>query len=431
MRYSEALAFLDGLVNYEKLAKPRDQFKLDDIRRLLGLAGNPQDRLKRVVLVAGTKGKGSTCYLIESALRACGLRTGLFVSPHVLDVRERIQLNGRLITPEAFARLVERFAPLVRRQPVSYFELTAALALEAFRRARVDCAVVEVGLGGRLDATNLTNPDISVITLIGLDHIKVLGGTPSKIAREKAGIIRPKRPAVIGRQAYPEALETLLKEAGRVGAMPVEAVSAVSVDRVRQGAWGVRFGWRGSLGSGTVALPLWGGHQVENCRTALAVLGLLARTDPRITAARVRRGLASVRIPARCEVVARSPLVVVDSCHNPESGAALAEAIRCHIGRKVTLVYGSLRGKLVGPTVRPLAPWVGRAVLVAPSSPRAMPLPRLKSTFTRLGIPHDSAPDAASALSLARRIADKGPVVVAGSFYLAGEALAALGRRPG
>ncbi len=428
MRYSEALAFLDGLVNYEKLAKPRDRFKLDDIRGLLGLAGNPQERLRRVVLVAGTKGKGSTCYLIESALRACGLRTGLFVSPHVLDVRERIQVNGRPIARPAFARLVERFVPLVRRQPVSYFELTAALALEAFRRARVDCAVVEVGLGGRLDATNLTNPDISAITLIGLDHLKVLGGTPRRIAREKAGIMRLGRPVVISRQVHPEALETLLDEAGRYGAGPVESVCAVSVDRVTPNRAGTRLRWRGQLGTGSVSLPLWGAHQVENCRTALAVLGLLARTDPRITAARVRRGLEGVRIPARCEVVSRNPLLVVDSCHNPESGAALAEAIRCHIGRKVTLVYGSLRGKLVGPTVRPLAPWVSRAVLVAPASPRAMPLPRLKSTFTRLGIPHDSAPDAASALALARRIAGRGPVVVAGSFYLAGEALTALGR---
>jgi len=287
-----------------------------------------------------------------------------------------------------------------------------------------------VGLGGRLDATNLTRPDVSVITLIGLDHLKVLGGTPRRIAREKAGIMRLGRPVVLSRQAHPEALETLLEEAGRYGATPVESVCAVSVDRVAPNRTGTRFAWRGRLGSGTMSLPLWGAHQVENCRTALAVLGILADSEPRITAAGARRGLESVRIPARCEVVSRSPLLVIDSCHNPESGAALAQAIRTHIGRKVTLVYGSLRGKLVGPTVRPLAPWVSRAVLVAPESPRAMPLPRLKSTFTRLGIPHGAAPDAAAALALARRIAGRGPVVVAGSFYLAGEALAALGRRP-
>lgn len=381
--------------------------------------------------MAGTKGKGSTAYLLESALRACGVRTGLFVSPHVLDVRERIQLNGRPIARPAFARLVERFVPLVRRQPVSYFELTAALAFEAFRRSAVDCAVVEVGLGGRLDATNLSRPDISVITLIGLDHLKVLGGTPRRIAREKAGIMRLGRPVVISRQVHDDAHEALLSEAGRHGARAIDAVSAVSIERAAPTRTGTRLCWRGRLGRGTVALPLWGAHQVENCRTALAVLGLLAETEPRITAARVRRGLESVRIPARCEVVSRSPLLVVDSCHNPESGAALAEAIRCHIGRKVTLVYGSLRGKLVGATLRPLVPWVCRAVLVAPSSPRAMPLPRLKSTFTRLGIPHQPAADAASALDLARRNAGKGPVVVAGSFYLAGEALVALGRRPG
>ncbi len=467
MTYRAALAFLDGLVNYERQAKSRNEFKLDNIRRLLEQAGNPQQRVKNVILVAGTKGKGSVCYMLEAALRGCGLSTGLFVSPHVLDIRERIQLGGKPVSKSTFAHLVEQFQPLVRRQPVSYFELTTAMAFEFFARENPDYSIIEVGLGGRLDATNLSDPRISVITRIGYDHLKVLGNTLTKIAGEKAGIMRQGRPVVISEQK-PEALAALIRKARAAGARLIRAPSVVSVLSVQPSAAGLGLRVRSRLGSGCIRLPLLGRHQVENCQTALAVLVLLARNDRRIIFARVRRGLGRVSIPARCQVIRQRPFIVVDSCHNPESGLALANVLRDHLPflasgvrsgnsqsaicslqcRKVVLVYGSLSGKLVERTVAPLAPFVHQAILVQPDSPRAMPLTELSRIFRRLHIPFITAASVPAALALARQSAicnlqsampspvrqsplanrrSPIPIVVAGSFYLAGETLKLLG----
>ncbi|MEO0078962.1 MAG: folylpolyglutamate synthase/dihydrofolate synthase family protein [candidate division WOR-3 bacterium] len=424
MRFSDAVAFLDGLVNYEKQAKPRDRFKLDNIRRLLGLAGNPQERLDSVVLVAGTKGKGSVCYMLDAALRGCGLRTGLFVSPHVHNVRERIQYGGRPVAPAVFGRLVERFVPLVRRQPVSYFELTTAMAFALFARRQPDYSIIEVGLGGRLDATNLSEPKVSVITRIGLDHVKVLGSTRRQIAREKAGIMRPGRPVVIGRQEQ-DALAELRRCARACGALLTSAEAATRIGRIRLTRTGTCFSAGTDMGRADFRLPLLGRHQVENCQTALAVLGLLAKDDTRIRLAGVRRGLAKVMVPARCQVVSCRPFVMVDSCHNPDSGRALARVIRDHLNQRVILVYGSLRGKLVKETVRPLTPWIHSAVLVQPDSPRALPLAELSRIFTRLRVSHVTADNVPAAISLVRN--SSLPVVFAGSFYLAGEVLHVLG----
>ena len=475
MTYTQAIEFLDGLVNYEKLAGPRHEFKLDNTRRLLELSGNPQRKMRNVILVAGTKGKGSVCYMLEAALRDCGLSTGMFVSPHVLDVRERIQLDGKPIPKSLFASLVSRLAPFVQssisavrqlpianRQsavPVSYFEMTTAMAFLLFAERQPDYSVVEVGLGGRLDATNLSDPLVSVITRIGYDHLKVLGNTLTKIAGEKAGIMRKGRSVVVSEQE-PEALAALRRKARESRARLVQATSVVSVPSVQSVANGLKLDIACRFGSGTIRLPLLGQHQVENCRTGLAVLDELSGNDSRIDFARVAQGMVTVSIPARCQVVRhsslsthRSSLVIVDSCHNPESGRALANVLRDHLPHlrsaprpspKVILVYGSLSGKLVEETVKPLAPFVQQAILVQPDNPRAMPLEELGSMFTGLHVPYVTADGVAAALAQAKRLAQAQaqagrlqtepckrqtslPVVVAGSFYLAGEALRVLG----
>jgi dihydrofolate synthase/folylpolyglutamate synthase len=471
MTYSSALKFLDSLVNYERQAKPRTEFKLDSIRRLLELTGNPQERMRNVILVAGTKGKGSVCYMLDAALRGCGFSTGMFISPHVLDVRERIQLDGKPISKSPFASLVSHLAPLVSPSSsanlqsaicnlqslvsVSYFEMTTAMAFLLFADKQPDYSIVEVGLGGRLDATNLSQPEVSVITRIGYDHLTVLGNTLTKIAGEKAGIMRKGRPVVISEQE-PEAFEALARKAGETGAKLRLAPSVVSVRSVLSTTAGTSFRARSRFGSGTIRLPLLGLHQVENCQTALAVLDELARNDSRIKFNRVARGLATVSIPARCQVIRHSSLIahhsslvyLVDSCHNPESGRALANVLRDHLpllgpenrhppfairrSPKVILVYGSLSGKLVAKTVAPLVPFVQQAVLVQPNSPRAMPLAELSRVFRRLRIPFITADSVPAALALARSSSfivhrSSFPVVVAGSFYLAGEALKALG----
>jgi dihydrofolate synthase / folylpolyglutamate synthase len=464
MTYRSSLAFLDGLVNYEKLAGPRNEFKLDNIRRLLELAGNPQRRMRNVILVAGTKGKGSVCYMLDAALRGCKLSTGMFSSPHVLDVRERIQLDGKPIPKSLFAKLVTRLAPFVASvrpsslvpRPdavaVSYFEMTTAMAFLLFAERQPDYSVIEVGLGGRLDATNLSDPVVSVITRIGYDHLTVLGNTLTKIAAEKAGIMRKGRPVVIGEQE-PEALAALKFKARESGARLVQAGSVVSVPSVQFVAYGLKINARCPLGSGVIRLPLLGYHQVENCRAALTVLSGLSIDDRRIKFKRVARGMGTVSMPARCQVVRQRPLTIVDSCHNPESGRALANVLRDHLphlrsanrqSQKVVLVYGSLSGKLVAETVAPLAPYVEQAILVQPDNPRAMPLAELESVFTGLHIPNLTAASVPAALAQARKLAQAQaqaqrpqtatcrlqtslPIVVAGSFYLAGEVLKLLG----
>lgn len=474
MTYGRAIEFLDGLVNYEKLAGPRNEFKLDNIRRLLELTGNPQERMRNVILVAGTKGKGSVCYMLDAALRGCKLSTGMFVSPHVLDVRERIQLDGKPIPKSLFAGLVARLVPFVAssdsdlrtatgklqtRVPVSYFEMTTAMAFLLFAAKQPDYSIIEVGLGGRLDATNLCNPVVSVITRIGYDHVKVLGNTLAKIAGEKAGIMRKGRPVVIGEQEL-EALGALKHKARESGARLVRAESAVSAPSVRAVADGLKVNARCWLGAGWIGVPLLGHHQVENCKTALTVLSGLSIHDRRIKFKCVARGMGTVSIPARCQVVRRRPLTIVDSCHNPESGRALANVLRDHLphlrssirpssivhrhSERVILVYGSLSGKLVAETVAPLAPYVEQAVLVRPDNPRAMPLAELESVFAGLHIPCVTANAVLAALTLAKKLAQVQaqvqrvqtatcklqtslPIVVAGSFYLAGEALKVLG----
>ena len=456
MTYRSSLAFLDGLVNYEKLAGPRNEFKLDNIRRLLELAGNPQRKMRNVILVAGTKGKGSVCYMLDAALRGCKLSTGMFISPHVLDVRERIQLDGKPIPKSLFAGLVARLTPFVAssttadlqsRVPVSYFEMTTAMAFLLFAEQQPDYSIIEVGLGGRLDATNLSDPTISVITRIGYDHLKVLGNTLTEIAGEKAGIMRKGRPVVIGEQE-PEARRELEARANAIGAEFVPAGSVVEIPYADPRRWGMSLSPVAIFGAELIDLPLLGYHQVENCETALAVLSELAMDDRRIKFKSVARGMRTVSIPARCQVVRQRPLIIVDSCHNPESGRALANVLRDHLPmlrsatrhsplatrqlQKVILVYGSLSGKLVAETVAPLAPFVEKAILVQPDNPRAMPLAELGSVFTDLSIPYVTADSVRSALSLARASSlsfqpSSLPVVVAGSFYLAGEVLKVLG----
>ncbi|MEN9979638.1 MAG: folylpolyglutamate synthase/dihydrofolate synthase family protein [candidate division WOR-3 bacterium] len=426
MNYQNALEFLDALVNYERKPRPRDRFKLDAHRNLLALAGNPQDRLKNVILIAGTKGKGSVAYMIEAVLRACGLRTGLFVSPHLLSVRERIQLNGSWITRAEFARLMTKFQPLVKKQPVSYFELLTAAALDLFARRGLDYPVIEVGLGGRLDATNLSHPEISVITRIGYDHLRVLGSTLAKIAREKAGIMRPGKPVIIAPQV-PEAKTELLAQAEKTGARPVLVEEHSRYWDESTDLTGTAFSAFTELGAGRIQLRLLGRHQIENCLTALTTLGILARNDPRIRFEPVLQGLSKLVIPGRCQLIEQNPPLLVDTCHNPESGQALARVLRDCFREKVILVYGSLRNKLVRRTLEPVAPYVDYAITVAPESPRALAPALLKGILTRLKIPAETAPDIPAALARARELAiGRMPIVVAGSFYLAGAVLAQL-----
>ncbi len=436
MTYHSALDFLNSLINYEQQPKLRNQFKLDNIRRLLKLAGDPQARMKNIILIAGTKGKGSVSYMIEAGLRACGFSTGLFISPHLTTVRERIQLQGAPIPKPVFTNLIKRFQPLVQKQRVSYFELLTAMAFELFAQRKVDYAVIEVGLGGRLDATNLSHPQISVITRIGYDHIQVLGNSLTKIAREKAGIMRPGKPVVIGQQPA-EAKNELQNQVEKTGAIPFwvedhsrvwdEAISPIAAPVPHPYSPTLTFSCFTELGAGRVELNLLGRHQIENCIIALTTLGLIARSEPKITFESVISSFRQLTLPGRCQLIKTTPPIIIDSCHNPDSGLALANLLREYLKDRVILIYGSLRGKLVTKTLSHIAPYTEIALVVPPNSPRALTPSILKGLFRRFGVPSETYPKLSLAITRAKELAlGKLPIVIAGSFYLAGEALALL-----
>jgi dihydrofolate synthase/folylpolyglutamate synthase len=384
------------------------RFGLERMDRALDALGHPERRYP-VLHVGGTNGKGSTCAMAAAALAAAGLRAGLYTSPHLVRFNERIAVGGAEIDDAALAAAVEE----VRRacpwheaggegERLTYFEFATLAGLVHFARAGIDVAVVEVGLGGRFDATTAIRPAVTAVARINLDHTQLLGDTVEQIAFEKAGIFKPGVPAVAHAHQPPGALETLRSEAARRGA-PFEVAPA---------AW-----------DGPVALR--GPHQRGNAGLAAGAIRALARTGVPVGEDALARGIATARWPGRLEEVGG---VLLDGAHNPDGAAALAAALPVlHPGRPVELVFGVLSDKDHAGMVRALAPAARRLHLVAPATPRARPPADLLSDARALGAAADVHADLAEALACARRAASDGALVcVAGSLYLVGEARALL-----
>jgi dihydrofolate synthase/folylpolyglutamate synthase len=370
---------------------------------LLDLAGAPDRRL-RVVLVAGTKGKGSTCAMLASVLGAAGVRCGLYTKPHLQDYRERIRVDGRAVSPEAFGAATRRLKRLAGELPSeagepTTFEVTTALALEVFAREDCEIAAVEVGLGGRLDATNATDPEVSVITSISYDHTAILGRTLGAIAAEKAGILRTGRPALLAQQR-PAAMRAL-----RAACQAVGADCRVVPPRER-------------------VLPLAGVHQWQNAALAAeAARTLLGDIGPAI----VDHGLERVRWPGRFELI--GDRLVLDGAHNGASAAALAVTLAdfAH-GRPVVLVIGINRDKDARAVLRPLLP-LARCVWATQTeaNPRALPAAQLAHLCRRLGVQAHQEPDLRTALNAALQAAPDTIVCLTGSLMLVGQARGVLG----
>lgn len=403
MTLSEVLAFLDHQGNLEATPSgrlARWALSLDRMRTLCRRMGHPERAVPLLIHVAGTKGKGSTAAMIAGGLRAAGLRTGLYTSPHVISFWERIQVDGAPVRPAAFARLLAPHIPWARALPArerpTYFEWVTAAALAHFRATRSDAAVLEVGLGGRLDATNVVTPAVCAITRIDYDHTAILGTTLTRIAREKAGILKPGVPCVVGRQPT-EALRAIRRRARTVGA-PLQAA--------------------GPAPRLTLAMP--GAHQRENAAVALGILDLL-RHQGRIplTPAAARRAVSHTTLPGRIQVVRRAPPLVVDGAHNPLAFQVLGLTLRKTFpGRRWTLVLGTASDKDLAGMLEPLKAWASRVVAVPYDHPRALDPGIIVRTAGRLGIPARAAPSVREALRKT-----SGPVCVAGSLWLAGEAL--------
>jgi dihydrofolate synthase / folylpolyglutamate synthase len=436
MDYRAAIAWIVERSGYDRgfVANPfiGDDVAALGLRRTAGLLlrlGSPE-RDYRVVHVAGTKGKGSVSATVETLARAAGWATGLYATPHLHTFRERIMLHGEAVTEEEFAALAGLVAPadeaVQAEEPEigepTAFEVTTAMALLGFSRARAELAVVEVGMGGRLDATNVVAPDISVITPVSLDHTAILGDTLTKIAFEKGGIIKPGRPVVLGPQPL-EAQVELERIARERGAPLYLAGRDWRVEVGDDGAdisgpWGV---WRG------VELALRGRHQAENAGVALMALWLL---DASLLADedRVRSALAAVRWPGRFERISTVPALYVDGAHNVDSAQRLAQTLGEYARGRLTLILGIGRDKDIDGMLAAFAPLAPRVIATASHNPRAAEPERIAAAARAAGVQAEIATSVAAALERARELStDDDTICVSGSLYAVAEAREALG----
>ena len=398
MNYDESVRYLYSLGNEIQTAK----LGLERITKLLEALGSPH-RGPRFIHIAGTNGKGSTAAMIENGLRAAGQRTGLYTSPHLVQPTERIRIHGEPVSQEQFAAAFTAVHETAQSCGLdmhpTYFERVTAMAFLLFNQAQLDWVVLEVGLGGRLDATNVVTPQLCIVTPIDYDHQAFLGDSLDSIAGEKAGILKPGVPAVFAHQ-YPEAAAILQRAA--IG--PVIFADQWTVEDLALDARGSRFRLRDLQ----VTCPLAGSHQVENARTAALALHELGFPPD---------GIAQTLWPGRLERVSEHPEIILDGAHNPAGTQALVDYIRrFYSGRNLWLVYGVMRDKAVDEMTSLLFPLAGRIILTAPDNSRALPPEQIPADDPI--ITHSVA----EALQSLRRAAPDDVVFITGSLFVVGEA---------
>jgi dihydrofolate synthase/folylpolyglutamate synthase len=423
MTYPDSVRFLYSLGNEVKTAK----YGLERIKTLLGALGDPE-RLSRIVHVAGTNGKGSTCAMIESGLRASGLRTGLFTSPHLVEPTERVRINGCPVSADEFRAAFDRVHACAEQLLDSgsidfhptYFETVTAMAFVLFREKRTEAVVLEVGLGGRLDATNVVPPELCVITPVDFDHEALLGKSLEAIASEKAGILKPEVPAVFAAQR-PEAQATLDARAAELGIEVVQAMEKWRAEDIRFTARGAEFvARRGMSAPLRIACPLAGRHQLENAIVAIAALEKLG-----IAPAAIEKGIADTRWPGRLDRVSTSPDIILDGAHNPAGARALAGYIRqFYSGSHIVMIYGAMRDKAVAEMTGVLFPLVNEVIATAPHQSRAVDPETIRTLAEHPSV--RTAPDLAAAIQIARAGPSDRVIFITGSLFLVGEALALL-----
>jgi dihydrofolate synthase/folylpolyglutamate synthase len=461
LSYQSAVARMYAL-GHELAHTPSHKFDLEHMRGLLAALEHPEKKFPSV-LIAGTNGKGSTAATLASILQASGLCTGLYTSPHLLRINERVRINGEQIPDDQFALLhdvVDRTAErLVEDAELpwhpSFFEMLTAIAFEYFANRKVDIAVLEVGMGGRLDATNVVEPLLSVITDISLDHQKFLGNTITEIAQEKAGIIRPNGVFITLPQT-PEANDTLGRAALKVGAAafsavpfvpplspaspglweaappnPVKGGSPVLSSRERRGAMS-RYPLSVLGKEITVETPLLGRHQLRNVALAIAAAEQLTAHFPAITADSIERGIPKTSWPGRFQVVEHrenEPEFVLDVAHNPAGAWALRSTLSSvYENRRLVFVFGAMRDKAIREIAEILFPLSDRVIATPADNPRSATPQEISEAARRTGAELECAPDVSCAISKARAAAGaQGIVVVTGSIYIVGEAMRALG----
>ncbi len=393
---------------------------LERPRALLARLGNPQNRLS-CIHIAGTNGKGSTAAMLAAVLQAAGYRVGLFTSPFIHRFHERIQINGNTISDEALAALTARVVPHAEALPQrpTEFELVTAMAFSYFAEEKCDFVVVEAGMGGELDATNVISaPLVSVITNIGLDHTEFLGDTLEKIAAAKAGIIKEGGTAVI----YPAApsVEQVFEERCALCHARLQKADFDSICPVSHDFSGQVFH---AGGYENLQIPLLGAHQLKNAAMVLKTTEVLREQGVSIPENALRQGLRSVFWPGRFEVLCQKPLFLVDGGHNPQCIGALAENIRDYLGgRSLIVLTGVMKDKDYGCMYSQIAPFAREFITVTPASPRALPAEALKAYLSRFQKPATPCQSVQDGVKLALQKAGADSVVLAyGSLYMVGD----------
>jgi dihydrofolate synthase / folylpolyglutamate synthase len=433
LTFAEALRYLDSFINYERQPRvpyTRETFDLSEFERFLTRLESPHRRLQTVV-VAGTKGKGSTAAMIASMAQASGLKAGLYTSPHLCSIRERIRVDSEIISEAVFAALVSDLMPHIEaagmagvRRFRTFFEILTAMALVYFQRVGVDLAVLEVGLGGRLDATNVATPLVSVLTSISLDHTEVLGDTIPQIAREKAGIIKPHGLTVVAPQG-PEALAVIREVCA--------AQDARLLDVSQQIRWRpLSCSWEGSVFDlespvrtyPGLEIPLAGPHQLLNAATAVATAEQLQTQGLPISVEGMRQGMQQVRWEGRLETVSRQPWIVLDGAHNRDSARCLRKALEtCFQYQRLILVLGISANKNLAGIIEELTPLAAITVATRAMVPRAAPPQRVADLAAQWGAHTIVEEDTQKALAHAITATQPDDLLlVTGSLYLVGDA---------
>lgn len=421
----------------------RIEWKLERMAALMHALGDPQVAYQ-VVHVAGTNGKTSTARMVDALLRALDLRTGRYTSPHLESITERISLDGEPISAEMFVRTYDEIVPffdIVDTQfdvRLSFFEAVTGMAFAAFAEAPVDVAVVEVGMGGRLDATNIVNPAVSVITPVDLDHMVHLGNTIAEIAGEKAGIIKPGQTVIIGMQ-HIDAMQVLLNKVADEGATVAREGIEFGVAGRENAVGGQLLRLQGlKAGYDEVFLPLYGAHQASNAACALAAVEALAGGQGALDPDLVRAGFANVRSPGRLEVVRSSPTILVDATHNPAGARVTVDALADAFAfRRLVGVFAALGDKDVAAMLEIFEPFLAHVVVAENSSPRSMPVDDLAAIAVDIFGPDrvDVATGLADAIGVAVERAEEDAefggagVLITGSVVTAGDARTLLSHR--
>ena len=418
MNYMQAVAFLYGL------RESRVKLRLEHTRELLSMLGNPESKL-RFVHVAGTNGKGSVCAMVSSVLRSEGYRTGLFISPHLNRFEERISVDGRLIEGEDVVALVERVKPFVEEMKSkgmgpTFFEVVTAMALSYFADKNADIVVLEVGLGGRLDATNVVEPVVSVITNVALDHQRLLGNSIREIAGEKAGIV--KRDGILVTGAEGNSLDVIREECAKNNSELLLIGEDIRYEKMNSDNGGQRFRLNGICDYGELRISLLGEHQLFNAAVAVGAIEALRKRGVHVDERSVRRGLEEVTWPGRLEIVRKEPLVILDGAHNPAGIRALKNCMEGFDYGRLILVIGISKGKDVQGMVQEVSP-LADSVIVTRFEGNSTEPELIAEEFKSVGMDvviKNKIPNAVShAMDKAR---DGDLVLITGSLFAVGEA---------